>query len=79
MDPEYYGRGIGRRLLRLGMQHIGPPAWTVVLAGNRRVRRLYESEGLQVVHTYESINAGYPCTCVQLALAPAAPPAAPQP
>jgi ribosomal protein S18 acetylase RimI-like enzyme len=71
VDPAYYGRGIGRRLLRLGMQHIGPQAWTVVLAGNIRARRLYESEGFQVVHTYESTNAGYPCTCVQLALAPA--------
>jgi hypothetical protein len=42
--------------------------WTVVLAGNARARQLYESEGFQVVHTFASANAGYPCTCVQLAL-----------
>ena len=71
VDPAYYGQGIGRRLLRLGVQCIGPQAWTVVLAGNSRARRLYESEGFQVVDTYDSTNAGYPCTCVLMALSPA--------
>jgi ribosomal protein S18 acetylase RimI-like enzyme len=71
VDPAYYGQGIGRRLLRLGIQCIGPHAWTVVLAGNSRARRLYESEGFQVVDTYESTNAGYSCTCVLMALSPA--------
>jgi class 3 adenylate cyclase len=70
VDPAYYGQGIGRRLLRLGVQFIGPHAWTVALAGNTRARRLYESEGFQVVETYDSVNAGYPCTCVRLALSP---------
>jgi ribosomal protein S18 acetylase RimI-like enzyme len=70
VDPAYYGQGIGRRLLRLGIQHIGPHAWTVVLAGNSRARRLYESEGFQMVDTYTSTNAGYPCTCVLMALSP---------
>jgi len=73
VDPTYYGRGIGRRLLRLGVQLIGLQAWTVVLAGNTRAQQLYESEGFQIVDTYESTNAGYPCTCVQLALSPSAP------
>jgi ribosomal protein S18 acetylase RimI-like enzyme len=70
VDPAYYGQGIGRRLLRLGLQLIGPPAWTIVLAGNIRAQRLYESEGFRVVRIYESTNAGYPCACVQLALSP---------
>ena len=70
VDPAYYGQGIGRRLLRLGLQLIGPQAWTIVLAGNIRAQRLYESEGFRVVRIYESTNAGYPCTCVQLALSP---------
>jgi ribosomal protein S18 acetylase RimI-like enzyme len=73
VDPTYYRRGIGRRLLRLALQLIGPQAWTVVLAGNIRARRLYESEGFPVVHSYETTNAGYPCTCVQLALSPPLP------
>ena len=70
VDPAYYGQGIGRRLLRQGLQLIGPQAWTIVLAGNIRAQRLYESEGFRVVRIYESTNAGYPCTCVQLALSP---------
>lgn len=70
VDPAYYGQGIGRQLLRLGLQLIGPQAWTVVLVGNLRARRLYESEGFQVVHTSEGTNAGYPCTGLQLALSP---------
>jgi len=70
VDPAYSGQGIGRRLLRVGVQYIGPHAWTVALAGNTRSRRLYESEGFQVVDTYDSTNAGYPCTCVRLALSP---------
>ena len=70
VDPASYGRGIGRQLLRWGVRRIGPQAWTVVLAGNTRARRLYAGEGFQVVHTFESVNAGYPCTCVQLALSP---------
>jgi ribosomal protein S18 acetylase RimI-like enzyme len=70
VDPAYSGQGIGRQLLRLGLQMIGPQAWTIVLAGNIRARRLYASEGFQVVRIYESTNAGYPCTCVQLMLSP---------
>ena len=70
LDPAWYGRGIGRELLRLGLRLIGPQAWTVVLAGNARARRLYESEGFQVVRTCEGSNAGYPCTSKQLALSP---------
>jgi ribosomal protein S18 acetylase RimI-like enzyme len=73
VDPDYYGQGIGRRLLRLGVRLIGPETWTVALAGNARARRLYESEGFQVVHTREGANEGYPCTCVELALTPGAP------
>ena len=68
VDPEYYGRGIGRRLLRLAIRLIGSEAWTIVLDGNVRARSLYESEGFRVVRTFESENAGYPCTCVRLAL-----------
>jgi ribosomal protein S18 acetylase RimI-like enzyme len=72
VDPAWYGRGIGRQLLRLGVRLIGPQAWTVVLAGNDRARRLYESEGFQVARTREGTNAGYPCTAMQLALSPTA-------
>lgn len=68
VDPAWYGRGIGRLLLRMGVGLIGPNAWTVALAGNARARSLYDSEGFRVVRTYDSTNAGYPCVSVQLAL-----------
>jgi ribosomal protein S18 acetylase RimI-like enzyme len=73
VDPGFYGRGIGRQLLRWGVQLIGPQAWTVVLSGNTRARRLYESEGFQVSRTFESTNMGYACTCVELVLSPLTP------
>lgn len=72
VDPSHYRRGIGRQLLRLGVRLIGPSAWTVVLAGNARARRLYESEGFEVVGTREGFNAGYPCISLRLALADSA-------
>jgi ribosomal protein S18 acetylase RimI-like enzyme len=72
VDPDFYGRGIGRRLLRLAIRLIGSDAWTVALAGNTRAQRLYESEGFRVVETFEGDNAGYPCMCLKLAI-PASP------
>jgi ribosomal protein S18 acetylase RimI-like enzyme len=70
VDPEYYGRGIGRRLLRLGLELAGPGAFTIALASNARALSLYKSEGFVVTETFECENAGYPCTCVRLALNP---------
>lgn len=70
VDPAYYGRGIGRRLLRRALAAAGPRAWTIALAGNARARALYESEGFVLARTFESDNAGYPCTCVRLELRP---------
>ncbi|ESA34096.1 gcn5 family acetyltransferase [Leptolyngbya sp. Heron Island J] len=68
VDPEYFRQGIGRELLQLGLELAGPQAWTVVLSNNTRARRLYASEGFQVVHTFEGSNVGYPCSCLELAL-----------
>ena len=68
VEPEYFRQGIGRELLQLGLELAGSQAWTVVLSNNTRARRLYASEGFQVVHTFESSNAGYPCSCLELAL-----------
>lgn len=70
--PDYFGHGIGRELLQLGLEIAGPQAWTIVLAQNSRARTLYESEGFQVVNIFESTNAGYPCVCMELSLQPAA-------
>ncbi|MEM1240819.1 MAG: GNAT family N-acetyltransferase [Cyanobacteria bacterium P01_H01_bin.26] len=34
VDPAYFGQGIGRELLQLGLELTDPQAWTVVPAGN---------------------------------------------
>lgn len=68
VDPDYYGRGIGRRLLQIGKRLIGPDAWTIALAGNTRAIQLYASEGFTIVQTFQGDNAGYPCEGVRLAL-----------
>lgn len=70
VEPAHYGRGIGRRLLRLGIALAGPDAHTIALAGNARAIGLYKSEGFGVTRTFEGENAGYPCTCVLLKLSP---------
>lgn len=71
VDPEQYGRGIGRALLRHALHAMSPRAWTIVLAGNARAIHLYESEGFCEVDRFESENAGYPCTCLRMELSSA--------
>lgn len=70
VDPAYFGYGIGRELLQLGLELTDPNAWTVIPASNTRARNLYESEGFQVVHTFAGTYAGHPCTYLELALPP---------
>lgn len=77
VDPTFWDRGIGRKLLRHAVHLIGPRAWTVVLAGNGRAQRLYQTEGFQIVRTSQGSNAGYPCTSFRLALSPSAAVASP--
>jgi ribosomal protein S18 acetylase RimI-like enzyme len=72
VDPDFHGQGIGRRLLRIGLDAIGPNAWTNALAGNGRALALYQSEGFKITRTFEGNNAGYPCTCHRLELEPPA-------
>ncbi len=66
VDPAHYHRGIGRLLLRKGLEVIGSDAWTIVLDGNKKAITLYESEGLIEARRFESNNAGYPCSCLRL-------------
>ncbi len=66
IDPSQYGKGIGRELLRIGLYEIGEGAWTIVLDGNQRAIKLYESGGFQEVKRFTGDNAGYPCTCLRL-------------
>jgi ribosomal protein S18 acetylase RimI-like enzyme len=66
VDPDYYGQGIGRKLLQIATQAIGEDAWTIVLDGNHRAIALYESEGYREVRRFAGDNAGYPCTCLRM-------------
>jgi ribosomal protein S18 acetylase RimI-like enzyme len=73
VDPEFYGRGLGRRLLGLAIDLAGPNAWTIALTGNDRALDLYRRAGFVVTRTLPGDNAGYPCTCARLELNPASP------
>ncbi len=66
VDPAYYGRGIGRNLLQMGVETAGPGAWTIVLHKNHPAIKLYESQGFKEVRRFDSDNAGYPCTCLRM-------------
>lgn len=66
VDPDWHGQGIGRQLLRRALAATGSKAWTIALAGNEPALSLYRSEGFETAHTYDSDNAGYPCTCLRL-------------
>lgn len=63
--PEYYHQGLGRMLLRRGLQENCGNPQTIALADNTPAIYLYQSEGFQVVRRYQSENAGYPCTCLR--------------
>ena len=71
IDPAFYGRGLGQRLLQLGTELAGPGAWTICLSGNSRAIALYERAGFALTKTFAGENAGYPCTCARLELRPA--------
>jgi ribosomal protein S18 acetylase RimI-like enzyme len=66
IDPEHYGKGMGRELLRIGIRQIGEGAWTIVLDGNEKAIKLYEGEGFREVRRFAGDNAGYPVICVRM-------------
>jgi ribosomal protein S18 acetylase RimI-like enzyme len=66
VDPDYYHRGIGRKLLQMSEKAIGQGAWTIVLDKNYPALGLYESEGFKETNRFDSDNAGYPCTCLRM-------------
>ena len=66
VNPDYYGQGIGRKLLQMSVDAAGPSAWTIVLYKNYPAIGLYESEGFKEVRRFDSDNTGYPCTCIRM-------------
>ncbi|NET40102.1 MAG: GNAT family N-acetyltransferase, partial [Cyanothece sp. SIO1E1] len=68
MDPEYAGRGIGKKLLNESLKYTGPHTWTVTLADNQSARKLYESAGFTVKDTFVSDDEGFPCKVCKMGM-----------
>ena len=51
VSPDYYRKGIGRRLLQQAIDRCGPTVSTSVLSGNDAALNLYLSEGFKIVKT----------------------------
>jgi len=52
VDPAFYRRGIGGKLLRHAIGQCGPVVKVMMLAGNRAARSLYEREGFVTTETF---------------------------
>ncbi len=66
VDPDYQHRGIGKRLLRLALNIIGSPAWTVIIAANLKAHQFYEKAGFQENSRFEGQVSGFPLTFIRL-------------
>jgi ribosomal protein S18 acetylase RimI-like enzyme len=51
VSPDYYRRGIGKRLLRQAINRCGKIVSTSVLSGNNAALQLYLSEGFKIIET----------------------------
>ncbi|MDY7021453.1 MAG: GNAT family N-acetyltransferase [Cyanobacteriota bacterium] len=66
VHPDYQNKGVGKRLLRLALNIIGSPAWTVVIAANTRARHFYAKAGFQENGKFESLVSGSTCQFIRL-------------
>lgn len=66
VDPDYQHQKIGKRLLKVILNIIGSPAWTVVIADNYRARQFYQRQGFQEVSIFPGYIVGKPCDFVRL-------------
>ncbi|MBQ7492417.1 MAG: GNAT family N-acetyltransferase [Clostridia bacterium] len=68
--PEYYGRGVGVRLMREALSKLSeyPQAAVWVLKGNARAIRFYEKCGFQFDGREEEIMLGSPVTELRMIL-----------
>ncbi len=71
VDPALSRRGVGTRLVRDALEHMGRPVTLEVLAGNEPARRLYERCGFRLVKTVSGRmpgNESFSVTCHVLQL-----------
>jgi ribosomal protein S18 acetylase RimI-like enzyme len=66
VDPDYQHQRIGKRLLKVIINIIGSPIWTVVIADNYRARQFYQHQGFQETNTFEGAILGTPCQFIRL-------------
>jgi ribosomal protein S18 acetylase RimI-like enzyme len=66
VDPDYQHQSIGKRLLKVIMNIIGYPIWTVVIADNYRARQFYQHQGFQETNIFEGEILGKPCQFIRL-------------
>ncbi|KAA3608746.1 MAG: N-acetyltransferase [Planctomycetota bacterium] len=68
VDPAYYRQGIGRALLRHGLDRLSKDAWTLACGNNEAALNLYRSEGFSIESRFIGRNAGYQGASARLAL-----------
>ncbi|MGB3404446.1 MAG: GNAT family N-acetyltransferase [Microcoleaceae cyanobacterium] len=66
VDPDYQHQKIGKRLLKVILNIIGSPAWTVVIADNYRARKFYQGQGFQEVSLFPGEIMGKSCEFIRL-------------
>lgn len=66
VEPQLFGRGIGRALLNKAMMDISDRAYLSILDGNIAAKQLYISEGFTVIESVQSKENGYDCTVLKL-------------
>jgi len=66
VDPNYFGNGFGRALLKKALSNIPDAAYLYVLDGNATAIKLYQSEGFRVVKSAQEKENGYNCTVLKL-------------
>ncbi len=68
VDPDYQNQRIGKRLLKVIINIIASPVWTVVIADNYRARQFYQRQGFQETNTFDGEILGKPCQFIRLKL-----------
>ncbi|MGB3535627.1 MAG: GNAT family N-acetyltransferase [Microcoleaceae cyanobacterium] len=66
VDPDYQHQKIGKRLLKVIINIVGSPVWTIVIANNDRARLFYKNQGFQENNMFDGDILGKPCQFIRL-------------
>lgn len=70
VDPNYYRKGIGQKLLTTVLEYVGEKAYLNVAGFNESAKRLYFKMGFKVVKEYIGNYNGFEAKVTTLALNP---------